>query len=69
MLLLNTVEIEANNVEIKDCRDEKDNFILEAAVSGKVDFIVTEDKVLLALNPYRNLKIVTIKEFYKYLSD
>lgn len=66
-LFLKTVEIVENRVKINDCRDEKDNFILEAAVSGKADIIITEDNDLLVLNPYKEIKIITVKEFYKYL--
>ena len=64
-LFLKTVEIVESKVRIDACRDEKDNFILEAAVSGNADFIITEDNDLLTLNPYKKLRIVTMKEFYK----
>ncbi len=67
VLFLKSVEIVKSNVKISDCRDEKDNFILEAAVSGKVDFIITEDNDLLVLNPYRDLRIVCVKDFYQFL--
>jgi uncharacterized protein len=48
---------------IKDCRDEKDNFLLETAVRGKAEYIVTGDKDLLVLNPYRGKKIIVFSEF------
>jgi len=48
---------------IDDCRDKKDNFILEMAVNGKADFILTGDSDLLVLNPYKKIKIITYKEF------
>ena len=66
-LLLKTVEFVESKIKINDCRDEKDNFIIEAAVSGKADYIVTEDKDLLVLDPYKDLRIVTVKDFYQYL--
>jgi len=54
--------------KINDCRDEKDNMILEAAVYGNADFIITSDNDLLTLNPYRWIRIVSpatfIKQFY-----
>ena len=68
LLFLKTVDVVESKIKINDCRDEKDNFILETAVSGKADFIVTEDNDLLVLNPYKDLKIVTVKEFYNHLS-
>lgn len=48
---------------IFDCRDKKDNFILEMAVNGDADIIVTGDKDLLVLHPYRNISILNYKEF------
>jgi putative PIN family toxin of toxin-antitoxin system len=54
---------------IKDCRDEKDNFILETAIRGRVDYIVTGDKDLLVLNPYRGKKIIEFREFENILKE
>jgi uncharacterized protein len=53
--------------DIHDCRDMKDNFILEIAIAGNADLIVSGDKDLLELNPYRETKIVTPKEFERIL--
>ncbi len=58
------VEIEC---KIEDCRDKKDNFILEIAVSGNADFIVTGDKDLIDLTPYKKTQIISYKEFEKVL--
>jgi len=51
--------------KITACRDPKDNIILECAVAGKVDFIVTGDKDLLKLQQFRNIKIVSPKTFLR----
>lgn len=48
---------------IFDCRDPKDNFILEMALNGKADFIITGDSDLLELNPYKEIKIIKFSEF------
>jgi len=53
--------------EISICRDHEDNIILECASSGQVDFIVTGDKDLLALSPFRGISIVTPSDFLRYL--
>jgi uncharacterized protein len=37
--------------------------LLELAVSGNADFLVTGDKDLLVLNPFRGVEIVTPREF------
>ncbi len=47
------------------CRDPKDNMILELAVAGNADFIVTGDQDLLTLNPFRKIKIVNPVNFLK----
>ena len=45
------------------CRDPKDDKLLELAVSGNADFLVTGDKDLLVLNPFRGVEILTPREF------
>lgn len=44
---------------IRASRDSKDDKFLEAAVNGRADVIVTGDKDLLDLNPFRGIAIVT----------
>ena len=48
---------------ITDCRDPKDDKFLELAVSGNADCIVSGDKDLLVLHPYRGVTIVEPQEF------
>ena len=49
--------------KINACRDPKDNKFLEVAVSGNADLIITGDKDLLELNPYRSIEIITPRNF------
>ena len=49
------------------CRDPDDNKILEAAVAGKADYIVTDDKDLRILSPLRGIEIVTVRRFLRKL--
>lgn len=44
-------------------RDNDDNRVLEAAVEGNCDFIITGDQDLLDLGGYKNIKIVTSAGF------
>jgi putative PIN family toxin of toxin-antitoxin system len=44
---------------IAACRDAKDDKFLELAVNGHADLIVSGDRDLLALNPFRDIPIVT----------
>lgn len=45
------------------CRDPKDDKLLELAIGGNADFLVTGDKDLLVLNPFRGVEIITPREF------
>lgn len=49
------------------CRDPKDNKVLECAVAGNADFIITGDKDLLSLVAYKGISIVTPKQFMELL--
>ncbi len=59
----NTGQIVFPSETINICRDSKDNALLKCAVAGNADFIVTGDKDLLALSPFRGIHIVTPSRF------
>ena len=44
-------------------RDEDDNRVLEAAIEGNCDCIITGDKDLLDLGKFKNIKILTADQF------
>jgi len=44
-------------------RDEPDNRILECAVEGKADVIVTGDKAMLAIGEYGGIRLITLAEY------
>jgi uncharacterized protein len=48
---------------ITACRDPRDDKFLELAVNGRADLIVTGDGDLLALNPFREIPIITSADF------
>lgn len=48
---------------VQECRDPKDDKFLELAANGKAEYIITGDQDLLVLNPFRNTKIITAKDF------
>ncbi|MGD0753075.1 MAG: putative toxin-antitoxin system toxin component, PIN family [Anaerolineales bacterium] len=50
-------------VTIQACRDPKDNMLLELAVSGKADVLITGDSDLLVLNPFKKIAILPPEEF------
>lgn len=43
--------------------DEPDNRILECALAGKADAIVTGDKEMLKLKGFEGIKIISLKEY------
>jgi putative PIN family toxin of toxin-antitoxin system len=53
--------------KVSACRDEKDNFLLEVALEGKADYLITGDEDLLVLNPFHNTRIVRPKDFEEIL--
>lgn len=46
------------NLNIKACRDEKDNKFLECAENAKADYIVSGDEDLLSLKKYKEIPII-----------
>ena len=61
---INKYALWINPIEkIVACRDPKDNMILELAVAGQADFIITGDKDLKVLNPFRKIQILSPAEF------
>ena len=66
---LRTLIKEATFVEITEtiqaCRDSKDDKFLELAVSGGAPCLITGDEDLLILNPFREISILSPRQFLK----
>lgn len=45
------------------CRDVKDNFLIELALDGKADYLVTGDADLLILTEIEGVKVLTFSDF------
>ena len=56
------VKIKGSKITV--CRDEDDNNIIETAVSAKADIIITGDDDLLILKNYKDIEIISLREFY-----
>ena len=50
---------------VRECRDPKDDKFLELALNGRADAIVTGDRDLLVLNPWRGIPIVSPREYLR----
>ena len=60
----NTAEVvEPENVLTVITEDPDDNRVLECAVRGRADLIVSGDRHLLKLESYRGISIVTVRQF------
>jgi putative PIN family toxin of toxin-antitoxin system len=44
---------------VRACRDPRDDKFLEAAINGRAGLIISGDKDLLVLHPFRNVNILT----------
>jgi uncharacterized protein len=53
---------------IQACRDPKDDKILETAVNGNADAIITGDKDLLVLHPFLGIPIISPADFLSQFS-
>ena len=51
--------------KVQECRDPKDDKILELALNGQAQYIVSGDRDLLVLNPFHEVNIVTVEEFLR----
>jgi len=54
---------------IEVCRDPKDNMILEAAVAGGADWIVSGDDDLLTIREFEGIPVVVPAEFLRRLEE
>lgn len=65
--LIELLETISENVEIQQKhfinRDLKDNFLLDLIDYSKADYLITGDKDLLELNPFKTAQILTPQEF------
>ncbi len=55
------------NIQIEECRDYKDNFLLSLAVESKADYLVSGDSDLLILKNIKKTKIVSWTDFTKVI--
>ncbi len=62
-LFIDCCDVIVPHEKITACRDADDNMCLELAVSANASCIVTGDKDLLDLNPFRGISIMTPNDF------
>jgi len=66
--LLNSAEVVQVKSKIEVVKeDPEDDMIIETAIDGHADFIVTGDRHLLNLGSFRNINITTVEKALKLL--
>jgi len=64
--LTEIAELVKPSKRIKIFKDEPDNRILESAICGEADFLVTGDKKMLQLREHKGVKIISLKEYLEF---
>ncbi len=62
-LIYRVVEVVPIVTAVHECPDEADNRILEVAINGDADIIVSGDRDLPHMNPFRGILIVTPADY------
>jgi putative PIN family toxin of toxin-antitoxin system len=69
-ILMETAEIVDTKTKVTKVKDdEADNRILECAVDGRADYVVTGDRHLLDLKKFKNINILSAGEYLKILRE
>ena len=62
-------EIVRTHSFVKICRDEQDNRVLECAIDGGADWIVSGDAHLLELQSFQGVRIGTVADFLRHIKQ
>ncbi|MDB9529364.1 putative toxin-antitoxin system toxin component, PIN family [Oscillatoria sp. CS-180] len=54
---------------VQECRDPKDDKVLELALNGEAQYIISGDRDLLVLHPFRDVLVITADEFLKTIES
>jgi len=62
VVLAEIAELVAPSIRLDVFKDDPDNRVLECAVAGKADAIVTGDKAMLTLGGYRGIRLFSLSD-------
>lgn len=68
LAILEGAEVVEPGEKVSVCRDSADDRFFECAVAGRADYIVTEDKDILAVGEHRGVRAITTEEFMEVLA-
>jgi putative PIN family toxin of toxin-antitoxin system len=63
VLLSEIGKLTVPSVRLRVLRDDPDNRILECAVAGEADAVVTGDKAILALREFRGIRLLSLSAY------
>lgn len=63
----NLAQVVQTHSRMSICRDENDNRVLECAIDGRAEWIISGDLHLLELQSFQGVKIVTVGHFLNRL--
>ncbi len=61
--------VDPDHVESRACTDPDDLPVLGTAVAGRCDAIITGDRDLLDVDPYRDIRIMSPRDFWRFESQ
>jgi len=56
-------------IVVRICRDEEDNRVLECAIDGRADWILSGDAHLLELQSFQGVRIGTVADFFRCIEQ
>lgn len=68
LMFSNSITVDPAQVIDVVTDDPEDNAILECAVEGKADYIISGDRHLLSLKEYEGIRILTAREFIEFIN-
>ncbi|MDO4962409.1 MAG: putative toxin-antitoxin system toxin component, PIN family [Eubacteriales bacterium] len=67
--ILNACQVIEKQSDVRICRDPADNKFIGCALDAKAMYIVSGDKDLLVLQRYKDIDIVTVRDFLEKFSE
>lgn len=67
LITINSVLVNAPDLEKRVCEDADDDKFLSCAIAGNANFIISGDKHLLKIKEYNSIKIIRPADFVKNL--
>ena len=53
------------NSQVVVCKDERDNKVLECAIDGRAEYVISGDLHLLGLKSFKGVKIISVMDFLR----